>query len=408
MKKFLEDIALFGGARLFTSHKPIGQLDCPPVETYLALLRKAFDARWLSNGGALSRELEIRLAKYHNVAHCVAVANAACGLIMLMRSLGRKPGGEVVMPAFSYRGLPHFARWAGHMPRFCEVNAATHTLEPESVARAIGPDTALILAVGNFNSVGDVEGLCSVAADADVPIIFDSVYAMASTYRGTPVGRFGAAEVFSLHATKLLNGFEGGYVTTNDDRVADLMRWQRNFALPGLRPEAAKGSLPILGINAKLNELHAGMALASLDRIEQIIAGDRARFEAYQEEFRGLRGLTLVPYPDASVEKSNYQMAVAEVGPQWPLTRDQTVQLLRAEGAQISGYYSPALHQSEHCPAGLKVEPLPVTESLATRFFQLPVGELVSIADIHSLGDLLCFVAEHGEGIRERMEALPA
>lgn len=403
MKSKLSELAIFGGAPLLRVEVP-EYFDCPPLENYLAFVRKAYDARRLTNGGALVQELETRLAAFHGVPHCIAVANAACGLLMLLQTLGRKSDGEVIMPAFSYRGLPHFARWAGHMPRFCDVDAISHTLDPDAVQQAIGPATALVLAVSNFNSAGDVDGLCAVAKRSGMPIVFDSVYAMANTYRGVRLGGFGSAEVFSLHATELLNGFEGGYITTRDADLADVLRWQRNFSLPAFKPAVSGEVHRVLGINAKLNELHAAMALLSLARLDQVIAGNRARFEAYHEQCKALPGLTLVPYPEPGIEQSNYRMAVMDVDSAWPLTRDQTLRLLRAEGAQISGYYSPALHLSEHCPRGMRVPVLPVSESLARRYLQLPVGELVSLEDIQALGKLLGFVFEYADAIRDRLK----
>lgn len=402
MKSGIGDLALFGGPALYDSPRPIGQLDCPPVEDYLALVRKSFAARWLTNGGQWVETLEQRLAQFHGVRHCIALCNAACGLIMLMRSLPGHAGGEIIMPAFSYRGLPHFARWAGHMPRFCDVDPASHVLDPAQVRAAITGRTALLLAVANFNSAGDVDALCDVAREHGVPIIFDSVYAMANTYRGRPLGGSGNAEVFSLHATKLVNGFEGGYVTTNDDALADTLRWQRNFSLPALRPQGAMDGA--VGLNAKLNELHAAMALLSLDRLDGVIERNRQRYEAYARICAGIPGLDLVACPGDPGERSNYQMAVAAVASPWPLTRDQTVRLLRAEGAAISGYYAPALHRSGHCPPDMTVPTLTVSEQLAQKYVQLPVGELVSLADVDQLGELLGFVAAHGAAIRERME----
>lgn len=403
MKSGTGDLAVFGGRALFAGLDNRQCANTDLVEKYLTLVRKAYDSRWLTNGGVLVLELEARLAAYHGVPHCVAVANVACGLLMLLRTLGPTEKGEVIMPAFSYRGLPYFARWAGHMPRFCDVDAGSHTLDPDAVQRSIGKDTVAVLAVSNFNSTGDVESLCDVARKSGIPIVFDSVYAMANTHRGIRMGGFGAAEVFSLHATKLLNGFEGGYITTHDAELAQVLRWQRNFSLPAFKPGAGGDLHQVLGINAKLNELHAAMALLCLERLDQIIAGNRARFEAYQEQCRLLPGLTLVPYPDPDKEQSNYQMAVVSVESPWPLTRDQTVRLLCAEGAQISGYYSPALHLSEHCPRGMIVPSLPVSEMLAERHLQLPVGELVSLEHIHALGNLLGFVYEHGAAIRTRL-----
>lgn len=400
MKRDIDDLALFGGEPLFAEPRPIGQLDSPDLDDYLALVRKAFANRHLTNGGQLVQALEERLAGEHQVRHCVSVANAGLGLMMLMQIFGGGRPGEVVMPAFSYRGLPHFARWAGLEPRYCDVDPATHGLDPRAVAAAIGPATTSILGVCNANSPGDIDGLCEVAGQAGIPIFFDSVYALGSTYQGRPLGGSGRAEVFSIHATKLLNGFEGGYVTTNDDGLADLLRWQRNFSLPALRPPGAADADHVIGLNAKLNELHAAMALCSLERLDGVIDRNRRRYKAYREHCVRIPGVSVLPYLDDHAERRNYQIVILDIADAFGCTRDHLLAVLRAEGCAIGPYYSPPLHR--WAPAR-ELPDLPVTDHLAGRLLQLPVGEMVDHRDIERLGELLAFVAGNAERIAARL-----
>lgn len=395
-KHSVTDLALFGGPPLFSTPRPIGQLDAPPLEEYLALARRILVERRFTNDGPLVQELEVRLAAYHGVGHCIALANAGVGLMMLMQIFPAGRRGEIVMPAFSYRGLPHFAQWADQMPRFADVDPDTHTLSPATVEAVLGENTTAILGVCNFNHPGDIDGLCDLARRRGLPIFFDSVAGQGATHQGRMLGGFGRAEVFSLHATKLLNGFEGGYVTTDDGELAQVLRCQRNFGF-GL------DGGPVAGLNAKLNEFHAAMALLCLDRIDETIAANRVRYQAYQRVCAGIPGLRLVDY--AAGERSNYHMVVAELTEGWPLDRDRTVALMRAEGAVVGLYYSPPLHLSSHCPKGYAVAPLPVSESLARRVLQLPAGAMTSLDDVASIGALLRFVSQEGAAIVRRLAA---
>jgi len=399
VKSCVDDLAVFGGNPLFAGPKPIGQLDAPDVGDYLATLKEAYDARHLTNDGPILLKLEQKLRRLHGTRHCIALANAGLGLTMLMQVFAKGRRGEVIMPAFSYRGLPHFCQWAGQTPRFCDVDRRTHFLDVRAVEAAVSAVTTSILAVCNFNNPGDIEGVCAVGRRHGVPVFLDSVYAAGATHGGRMLGSFAHAEVFSLHATKLLNGFEGGYITTDDDDLDRLLRWQRNFALPGSRPPVA-GAESVLGLNAKLNEFHAALATLSVDRLDGIIARNRARYEAYCRGLARIPALSLIPYAEG--ERANYQMAVVEIRAGWPLSRDETVALLRAEGAAISAYYSPPLHRSEHCPAGVATPALPVAEELARNFVQLPVGELTTVADVDAICGLLAFVAENGAGAAKR------
>lgn len=324
--------------------------------------------------GSKVLELEARLADYHGVRSCVAVANAGLGLFLLLRHNARRDG-EVLLPAFTFRGLPHFVRMAGQRPHFCDVDRRSHALDPAAVESVISRRTTAVLAVWNFNAPPAIAQLFELARASGVPLFLDSVYGVGSSFMGVRAGGHGSAEVFSLHATKLINGFEGGYITTNEPELAEELRKMRTG-------------------RAELNELHAAMALLSLDALSKTIERNRERFELYREAFHDLDGVTLLEYPSGDSSTASYQLVVAKIGAPWPLRRDQMVDILRAEGAAINPYYSPPLHLGRT---------LPVTAELAECFLQLPSGELVLAQDIERLAEFLAFIQAHGDEIRRRL-----
>lgn len=396
-KKRIEDLAWFGGAPMFGSVRPIGQLAMPDEKLFFDGLRSIYRTRRMTNNGPLVQELEKRLAALHQVAHCVAYANASLALVALLEIAAGGRRGEVIMPAFTYVGLPHIAQWAGQRPRFCDIDAVTHTLDPGAVAAAITPGTTAVLAVHQVNSPCFIEELAAICKARGVPLVFDSVHGIHCTYKGRPIGGFGIAEVFSLHATKLLNGFEGGYVTTHDGSLAYALKTARNFGIVGETEVAG------LGFNAKLNEIHAACALASLPKQAEIVEGNLRRVRAYRERFAGIPGLSWVLYPAG--ERSSYEFALLDVDRDWPVGRDALVDLMLRENARGRPYYSPPIHRSTHCPDFIDPPSLPVTEDLARRFIQMPVGELVSLDDIAMLAEWFAFVHDQGADIAARMKA---
>lgn len=394
-KHRLEDLALFGGKPQFARLLPIGQLAMPDQDRFFALAREIYANQRLTNNGPLVQRLEARLAELHNVKRCIAFANASLAIVALLRHLAGDRHGEVIMPAFTYVGLPHLAQWAGLMPRFCDVDAETHTLNPAAVAAAIGKQTSAIMGVHQVNAPCHINALSEIADAHGIPLIFDAVHGIGCTHQGKVIGGFGRAEVFSLHATKLLNGFEGGYITTDDETLAEAMRLMRNFGFSG------ESEVTTLGLNAKLNELHAACGLAGIDRLPDIIASNRERVAAYRDAFAAIPGLRWLPYGNDG-EARNYEFALLSVPPEWPLRRDELVALIRAEGALARAYYSPPVHLSSHCPPEARTM-LPVTERLAGEFIQMPVGELVGPEEVSSLARLFVFMHDHAVEIHQRL-----
>jgi len=388
-KETVGDIAAFGGKPLFATVRPIGQLSLPDERQFFALARGIFDRRRITNNGPVVQELERRLAAMHRVPYCIAYANATIALIALLKIVAGPVQGEVILPAFTYPGLPHIVRWAGHVPRFCDIERESHALSPIRVAEAIGPSTRAILGVHQVNSPCAIDELTALARERAVPLVFDAVHGVGCVHRGQPIGGFGMAEVFSLHATKLIN--------TSDERLADSLRKMRNFGIVG---ESEIGGL---GLNGKLNEIHAAAALACLNGVKDVIGRNAERHQAYCAALAGLDGLRVLPYP-APAENWNYEFVLLEVSPPWPLSRDATVALLRGENALVRPYYSPPLHLEATDPAQPPPS-LPVTEDLSRRFIQMAVGELVSTEDIQEIAVFMRFLQSHARPIEARLAA---
>lgn len=387
-----EDFGLFGGRPLFPEARTTGQLANRDPNAFFALMSGAFDRRRLSNQGPLVAELETQLKVLHGTKHAIAVANACFALILSMRALAKPGAHRVVMPSFTFRGLPHLVRWAGLEPKYCDVDPVHHTLAPEALAHAMGPDVALVLAVDTASALCDIDALEAISRSAGVSLLLDSVYGIGGSYGEDPVGSRGDAAVFSLHATKLLNGFEGGYLTTNDDNLAATMLRQRNFGI------GESALIEDWGLNAKLNEIHAAQALANLPHINCVMSDNRVRFEAYQDAFRDI---SWVNFADYSRSPGNYSLVLLQVGPTSPYSRDDLIRLLRAENALVRSYYSPPLHwvdQQTPC-----VTNLPATDKISREFIQMPVGDHTSIEDIWRLGDFFRRLDRQRMSITTRM-----
>lgn len=393
-KSGVGSLAAFGGERLFATPRSTSNLVRPDFEAFLAYSRIFHEQRHYTNNGPLVRMLEGRLAAFHDAAHCVAFCSGFWALVLAMKALALPGRTEVVMPSLTYRRMADVAAWAGLKPRFCEVEASTLAQSAASVEPCLGEDTALVVGVHPIVGCCDVEGLEHLARSRGIPLLFDSVE---SAYEAVPagrVGRFGDAEVFSLHASKLLNGFEGGYATTGDAALARKLALARGFGFEGESNVTVAG-----GTNAKLNEVHAALALASLDGIEAQVGRNRERHELYRALLPGVPGLRLVEFPAG--ERSGCKNVVVELLDDWPLSRDATLRILNAENVLARAYYSPALHAKPmdypHVPASL-----PLTDLLAERYMLLPCGHFVSGDDIREVVALLSFLHEQAGAIAGR------
>ncbi|HEV8000757.1 MAG TPA: aminotransferase class I/II-fold pyridoxal phosphate-dependent enzyme [Planctomycetaceae bacterium] len=392
----MSKLALFGHPPAFDKPLHVGRPNLPDKHAILERIAGALDAGWLTNGGPLVSELEHRLAQEAGVKHCVATSNGTAALELAIRALGLV--GEVLVPAFTFIATAHALAWHGLRPVFCDVDPATHTLDPQDVARKIRPQTSAILGVHLWGRVCDIASLTAIAQEHKIPLLFDAAHAFGCTYHGRPIGGFGACETFSFHATKFVHCGEGGAVATNDDRLAERIRLRRNFGFSGYDRVSS------IGTNAKMSELAAAVGLTSLDNLGTIVAVNRQNYDAYRRRLRSLPGLQLLSH-DAH-EQSNYQYIVLEVDPrQTGLSRDELVQVLVAENVLARRYFYPGCHRMEpYCsdPATVTCT-LPVTESLADRVLALPTGMQLDESDVSRIVVILAEAIENAAAIRSRL-----
>ena len=394
-KSLVGDLACFGGNCFFSEPKSASSLAQPNLDRFLRYSKQFFDRQHYTNNGVLVRLLEDRLAKFHGSKFCIAFCSGFWGLALAMRVLALKGKTEIIMPSLTYRRLADIAAWVRLKPKFCEVDPNTLSPNHRTVHECINGDTALIMAVQPIVNCCDIEGIASLGREHGIPVLFDSVESVYESIETGKVGSFGDAECFSMHASKLLNGFEGGYVTTNNEEVAQQLALLRTYGFSGQDNCVIPG-----GLNAKLNEIHAAMALSNLDELEDLVADNRRRYETYRAGLVGVRGIRLLEFDET--HKTSYKNIVVELLDNWPITRDKTVAILNAENILARAYYSPPLHQKKMCypfvPATLNV-----TDYLAKRFMLLPCGDFVTCDDIDKIIQLLTFIGSHGVEIMQRL-----
>jgi dTDP-4-amino-4,6-dideoxygalactose transaminase len=345
---------------------------------FLERVGDILNRRWFTNNGPLLREFEQRIADYIGVKHCVAMCNATVALEIASRALELR--GEVIMPAYTFVATAHAFQWQEITPVFADINPQTYTIDCESIERVITPKTSAIVGVHLWGRACDINGIERVAKTHGLHVLYDAAHAFGCSSHGNMIGNFGECEVFSFHATKFLNSFEGGAVTTNNDLMAEKMRLMRNFGFSGF------DRVIYLGVNGKMTEICAAMGLTSLEALHDIVAINRRNYEAYLGELSDLPGLSVVCYD--LLEKNNYQYIAVEVDPAiCGVHRDALVEALHSHNIIARKYFWPGCHRMEPYRS---LQPnaallLPQTEKMAARVLLLPTGQAVTPEDIRTV-----------------------
>jgi dTDP-4-amino-4,6-dideoxygalactose transaminase len=332
--------------------------------------RVAADVEAILRSGVLTngpyvRTFEAQAARYLGVRHCVAVSSCTSGLMLVLRAADLS--GDVIVPSFTFAATAHAVAWNGLRPVFADIDRRTLTLSPDAVEQAIGMHTSAILATHIYGTPCDVEGLDRVAAQNGLRLFFVAAHAFGSVHAGTRVGGFGDAEVFSLSPTKVVIAAEGGIIATNDDLLAERCRIGRDYGNPG------DYDCRFVGLNARMSELHAATALASLADLDERLEERNRLASAYTAALAGIPGVLVpeVPAGDRSTYKDYSVLIDADA---FGIDADAVAESLRGQWIETRRYYSPPVHAMRaYRHSGAESVALPVTGWAAARALTLPV-----------------------------------
>jgi dTDP-4-amino-4,6-dideoxygalactose transaminase len=335
----------------------------------------------LTNGPYV-RAFERETADYLGVRHAIAVSSCTAGLMLVLRALDLE--GEVILPSFTFSATAHAVEWNGMRPVFADVDPATLTLSPASVESAIGAGTTAVLATHLYGTPCDVDALEVLARDHGLRLVYDAAHAFGSEHAGVRVGGFGDAEVFSLSPTKVVVAGEGGVITTNDDLLAERCRMGRDYGNPG------DYDCRFVGLNARMSELHAATASASLADLDERLDERERLAERYQDALLDVDG---VSFPEQLPhDRSTYKdLAVLVDGERFGMGADALAAMLATRGIETRRYYAPPIHEMRaYRRLRASAPALPVTQRAAAQVLALPLWVGMDDEDLHAVTGAIC------------------
>lgn len=396
-KTSLSNLAIASGTPWFPEPLHVGRPNIGSHAAFLQRMQDILDRRWLTNSGPMVEEFEQRLQQFLGVKHVVCITNATIALELVIRALGLK--GEVIVPSFTFVATAHALQWQEITPVFCDIAPGTHHIDPAQIESLITPRTTGIIGVHTWGKACYHDELQAVARKHGLTLLYDAAHAFGCTHRGRMIGSLGAAEVFSFHATKFFNSFEGGAIATNDSDLAARLVGMRNFGFHGY------DNVESVGTNGKMTEACAAMGLTNLDSLDEFMAVNQRNYALYRDLLDGLPGCRMLTFPRG--ERHNHQYVVLEIDEEEAgIDRDSVLRILHAENVLARRYFFPGCHRMQPYRSlyPYSVLRLPRTEKLVTRVMVLPTGTAMREEDVEAVGSIIQVVLNDPKRCLEALE----
>ncbi|GAB3062851.1 DegT/DnrJ/EryC1/StrS family aminotransferase [Intrasporangium mesophilum] len=349
------------------------------------------ESGWVTSGKEVV-EFEQEFAAYLGVQHAVAVSSCTAAIELALRALDLPRGSMVLTSTTTFCGAASAIAHAGHVPVLADVDELTAMPSAETVAAAVaecgGVDALVVVHLGGLPT--DVEALAAAAGVDLDHVIEDAAHALGARVGSAAVGTLSHATCFSFYATKNLPIGEGGMVTTNDALLAARIRETR---LHGMSADAWRRYLPgggwrydvaVDGIKANMTDVQAAIGRAQLRHFDEYQARRAAVADRYDSGLAAIGGIRRPPRPTDGTHA--WHLYAVRVLPEYAVTRDELIDLLRAVGIGTSVHFIPVhrltwFRRSCIVPAG----GLPGADSVFGSTLSLPMDPVVKDAEVDAV-----------------------
>jgi len=342
---------------------------------------------WISSAGKYLDRFEEEFARVAGTKHAITCSNGTTALHLALLALGVKAGDEVIVPTLTFVAVPNSVAYCGATPVLVDVDPGIWSIDASKIEAQITPKTRGIIAVHLRGHPADMDAITEIAHRHHLFVVEDAAQAHGAQVRGRPVGSIGDIGTFSFFGNKIMTTGEGGMITTNDDRAADSIRLLKN---QGMTKERRYWH-PVVGYNYRLTNLQAAIGLAQVERLPEAILSHQRVAAWYQEELRGVRGVSWQQHKEWA--HHIWWQFVAVIDKQFAKDRDAVLEKLQQAGVDARRLYYP-MHQVPIYADNAGSREYPVADHLAARGVCLPTWSGLKREDVHYVCEQLRECAE--------------
>ena len=247
-------------------------------------VRESMSSGHISGDGPFTRRASDHLSRIHNDSAVLLTTSCTSALEIAALLLDLNIGDEVIVPSFTFVSSANAFALRGAKIVFVDICKSNWTLDPDEVARAIGPKTKAIVAVNYAGSPAVTASLIQIAKEANLPIIEDNAHGLFAKDLEHPLGVLSSMSTLSFHETKNVTCGEGGAIVINEPRFierAEIIREKGTNRSKFFRGMIDKYTWIDKGSSFLLSDINAAVLLAQLEDARAIQENRKLMFDYY-------------------------------------------------------------------------------------------------------------------------------
>lgn len=320
---------------------------------------------WNHHHSDYIRRFEEAFADYIGVKYALATSSCTGALHLALLAMGVGPGDEVIVPEMTWIATVSAVKYVGATPVFVDIEPDTWVMDPASAEKAITPKTKVIIPVHLYGHPVNMQPILDMASKYGIDVLEDAAPSIGAEFEGKKTGSMGKAAAFSFQGAKALVSGEGGILVSNDKEFIERARFLGDH---GRDPHSALQILEI-GYKYKMSNMQGALALAQVERAEEIVARKREIFRWYQERLEDIPGIYL--NTERPWARSIFWLTSLVLGDSINISRQDFMKKLKERNIDSRPFFSPI--SSFPMFRGIQVNN-PVAYNIPFRGVNLPSG----------------------------------
>lgn len=310
--------------------------------------------------------------KYVHPTHCCTLA-----LHLSAAALDLKEGDEVICTDSSWVATAYAIAYTGAKPVFVDIDPDTWCIDPEAIRRAITPKSRAIMLVHMFGHPARMDEIMAIAKEHNLKVIEDAAPSMGAEYKGRKTGTFGDCACFSFQGAKIAVSGEGGVFCTNDEAL-----YKKAILLSEMGRTDSKAVFwsDQIGYQYTMGNISAALALAQVERIDELVAIKRRIFDWYYARLKNVEGIKIIKEQPGC--KSNYCYPSILLQEKITTERDEVLRQFK----ELNIHARPVFPRMSKFPAFEERFPNPEADKAWRRGISLPGAANLSEEDV----DFVC------------------
>ncbi|MBO5032344.1 MAG: aminotransferase class V-fold PLP-dependent enzyme [Lachnospiraceae bacterium] len=300
-------------------------------------IQEAFDTNWVSSLGPNVDSFEREIAAYAGASASAALSSGTAALHLSVILAGVKEDDIVFIPSLTFAASVNPVRYEKAVPVFIDSERDTWNMDPAALRKAFEkyPHPAAVMAVHLYGTSAEMDEICSICKEYQVPLIEDAAESLGTTYREKMTGTFGDYGIYSFNGNKIITTSGGGILVAKKEEDVEKARFLSRQA----RDPARHYQHSTIGYNYRMSNIVAGIGRGQMLHINDHIEKKQRIYRRYKEAFADISEIEMNPLNRNGID--NNWLSCMTVAPGSSVTPVQIMDALAAEDIETRPIWKP-------------------------------------------------------------------